>query len=176
MAEKTSPDVVLLFSSSPDMSLAEAIRGLRRMSSAPLILVLGDPEAEKDVVTALQFWADAYVKLPCDTAELMARICCLLRRAGSPARQEEEKPILTSSMLLNPATHEVFTGDRWETLTPTQFRLLNRLLMRDTSQGKKPAEAQDDYAQLVEEINGRPFKESVEPRHEIEHPLPAEPR
>ena len=86
-------------------------------------------------------------------------------------------------MVLNSATYEVFTGDQWVTLTPTQFRLLNRLLS-DASLENKPTAAQEEYAKLVAEINGRPFKESVEPQQEIqepvetqqeiEHPLPAE--
>ena len=82
MVEETSPDVVLLCSSLPDMGLAKAIRRLRRISSV-LLLVLGHQGGETEIVTTLQFGADAYVKLPCDMTELMARISCLLRRAGS---------------------------------------------------------------------------------------------
>ena len=170
LLEQTSPDMVLLYSSLPDMALAKAIWGLRGMSNV-LLLVLGHPEGEKEIVSALQIGADAYVKLPCDTAELMARISSLLQRAGSPVRQEEKQPILTSSMVLNPATYEVFTGEQWVTLTPAQFRLLNRLLS-DASLENKPTAAQDDYAKLVAEINGRPFKESVEPQQEIESAEP----
>ena len=103
LVDQTSPDVVLLYSSLPDMSLAEGIRGLRRISNVPL-LVLGHQGGETEMVTALQFGADDYVKLPCDMTELTARISCLLRRAGSIVHQEEEEPLLSSSMMLNPAT------------------------------------------------------------------------
>ena len=95
LLEQTSPDMVLLYSSLPDMALAKAIWGLRRISNV-LLLVLGHPESEREIVSALQIGADAFVKLPCDTAEVMARISSLLRRAGSPVRQEKGNPILTS--------------------------------------------------------------------------------
>ena len=133
IVEQTSPDVVLLDSSLPDMGLAKAIRGLRRISSV-LLLVLGHQGGETEIVTTLQFGADAYVKSPCDMTELMARISCLLRRAGSDmVCQEEEKPVLSSSMVLNPATYEVVKGDRWVMLNPSEFRLLNHLLSKSSS-------------------------------------------
>ena len=127
LAKQTSHDVVLLDSSLPDMSLAGAMRGLRRISNVPL-LALGHQEGEEEIVTALQLGADDYVRLPCDMTELMARISCLLRRAGSLVRQEEEKPLLSSSMALNPATGEVVLGDRRVILTSREYRLLNHLL------------------------------------------------
>ena len=188
MVEQTSPDVVLLYSGLPDMALAEAIRGLRRISNAPL-LVLGRQGGETEVVTALQRGADDYVKLPCGTTELMARISCLLRRAGSIVLQEEEKLLLSSSMVLNPATYEVVMGDRRVMLTSTEFRLLNRLLsnsfaaeFHERLENKTKGEQEErsgpleEYAQYVAEINGRTVQESAEPRQKIEHPPYSEPR
>ena len=153
----------------------------RRNSDVPL-QVLGHQGSEEEIVTALQIGADAYVKLPCDMSEIMARISCLLRRAGTIVREDDGKSLLSSCILLNPATHEVFTGDQWVMLTPTQFRLLNRLLSDASaaeiqeSRDNKTKAAPEHYAQVVSEINGRPFKESVEPQLEIEHPLPVEPQ
>ena len=133
MVEQTSPDVVLLYSSLTDMGLAKAIRELRRISS-DLLLVRGHQGGETEIVTTLQFGADAYVKMPCDMTELMARISCLLRRAGSSmVCQEEGKPLLSGSMVLNPTTCEVVMGDRWVMLTPTDFRLLNHLLSKSSA-------------------------------------------
>ena len=155
LVEQTSPDVVLLHSSLPDMSLAEAIRGLRRISNVPL-LALGHQGGETEIVTALQFGADAYVKLPCDMTELTARISCILRRAGSIVCQDEEKPLLSSSMALNPTTYEVVLGDRRVTLTSREYRLLNHLLSNSftaafhDSRGNKTKEEQEDSSGLLE--------------------------
>ena len=126
--EETSPDVVLLDSSLPDMSLPNAIQGLRRISNV-LLLVLGHQRSEHEVATALHFGADDYVILPCDMTELMARISFLLRRAGSRFLPDDGPPTVKSSMVLNPATKEVLMGNRNVKLTPSQFRLLNRILI-----------------------------------------------
>ena len=188
LVEQTSPDMVLLYSSLPDMSLAEAIWGLRRISNV-LLLVLGHRGGEQEIVTALQFGADDYVNLPCDMTELMARISCLLRRAGSIVRQEEEELLLSRSMVLNFATYEVVMGDRRVMLTPTEFRLLNHLLsnsftaaFRENLENRTKREQEDSsgplekYAQYVAEINSRTIQESAEPRQEIEHSLHAVPQ
>ena len=187
LVEQTSPDVVLLYAGLPDMALAEAIRGLRSISNG-LLLVLGHQEGETEVVTALQFGADDYVKLPCGTTELMARISCLLRRAGSIVCQQEEELLLSSSMVLNPATYEVVMGDRRVMLTSTEFRLLNRLLsnsftaaFHNSRKNKTTEEPQDrsgpleEYAQYIAEINGLTVQESAEQQQEIEHQLHSEP-
>ena len=68
------------------------------------------------------------LRLPCDMTEMMARVWALLRRAGAMVRQEEEKPLRSGSLLVNPTTYEVFLGDRRVVLTSTEFRLLHLLL------------------------------------------------
>ena len=127
LVEQTSPDVVLLHPTFSDMSLAEAVQELRRFSNVPL-LVLGHQGSEMEIVTALQLGADDYVRLPCDMTEMMARVWALLRRVGTIARQEEERPLHSGELLVNPTTYEVFLGDRRVALTSTEFRLLHLLL------------------------------------------------
>ena len=188
LAEQTSPDVVLLYSGLPDMDLAEAIRGLRRTSNV-LLLVLGHQGSETEIVTALQFGADYYVKLPCGMTELMARISCLLRRAGTAVRQEEGKLLPSSSMVLNPATCEVVMGDRRVMLTSTEFRLLNRLLRNSSTaafhenrENKTMGEPEDSsgalekYAQFIAEINNLTIQASTELWQDIEQPHHSEPQ
>ena len=177
LAEQSSPDLVFIYSDLPDMSLAKAIWELRHISDV-LVVVLSHHEDEKDKVRQLNLGADHYVMLPCDLTELMAQISCLLRRAGSPVEQEERMPVLTSSPTVNPATHEVLMGDRWVALTPTHFKLLNRLLSKKAIQeslDNQASAAQALYGQAVAEINGRPFEESAEPQEEMEEMLPVEP-
>ena len=127
LVEKESPDVVILHPTFSDMSLAEAIQELRRFSNVPL-LVLGHQGSETEIVTALELGADDYVRLPCDMTEMMARVWALLRRVGAIARQEEERPLRSGDLLVNPTTYEVFLGDRRVVLTSTEFRVLHLLV------------------------------------------------
>ncbi len=177
LAEQSSPDLVFIYSDLPDMFLSKAIWELRHISDV-LVVVLSHNEDEKDKVKQLNLGADHYVMLPSDLNELMARISCLLRRAGSPIEQEERMPVLTSSPTVSPATHEVLMGDRWVTLTPAHFKLLNRLISKTAMQESlenQASAAQALYGQAVAEINGRPFEESAEPREDMEETLPVEP-
>ena len=177
LAEQSSPDVVFIYSDLPDMSLAKAVWGIRHISDV-LVVVMSHKEDEIDKVRQLNLGADHYVNLPCDMTELMARTSCLLRRAGSPIEQEERMPVLTSSPTVNPATHEVLMGDHWVALTPTHFKLLNRLLSKKAIQeslDNQASAAQALYGEVVAEINGRPFEESVEPQEEMEEMLQVEP-
>ena len=127
LVEQESPDVVLLHPSFSDMSLAEAVQALRRFSNVPL-LVLGHQGSETEIVTALELGADDYVRLPCEMTEMMARLWALLRRFGAITRQEEERPLRSGDLLVNPISYEVFLGDRRVMLTSTEFRLLHLLV------------------------------------------------
>ena len=125
--DKVSPDVVLIHPSFSDMSLSDTIRELRGFSNVPM-LVLGHAGTETEVISSLELGADDYVRMPCDLTEMMARVWALLRRAGANERQEEEKPLRSGALLLNPTTYEVYLGDRRVVLTSTEFRLLHLLL------------------------------------------------
>ena len=127
LVERESPDVVLLHPTFSDMSLPEAVQALRRYSNVPL-LVLSHQGGETEIVTALELGADDYLRLPCDMTEMMARVWALLRRVGAIARQEEERPLRSGDLLVNPITYEVFLGDRRVVLTSTEFRVLLLLL------------------------------------------------
>ncbi len=127
MVEHAAPDLVLIHPNFSDMSMVETIQELRRFSSVPM-MVLGNQGNETEVIAALESGADDYVRLPCNVTEMMARVWALLRRAGAIARQEEELPLRSGQLLLNPTTYEVFLGAQRVVLTSTEFRLLHLLL------------------------------------------------
>ncbi len=101
-AENDSPDVVLIHPSYTDMTLSETMRKIREFSDIP-VLVLSDQGDEMEAVSALELGADDYVRLPCELPEVMARVWALLRRASSSQRPEEDRPIHSGNLLLNPA-------------------------------------------------------------------------
>lgn len=84
LVAREHPNLALFCPDFADMPLTEAIVRLRRFSKVPLI-VLRNPGAEWEMVSALELGADDYVGLPCASVALMARIYALLRRAGTGA-------------------------------------------------------------------------------------------
>ena len=127
MVERESPDVVILRPDFTDKTLSATIQELRRFTNVPL-LVLGHQGDEMEVVTSLEVGADDYVRLPCDLTEIMVRVWALLRRVGLRPEPETDGPISSGRLLINPATYEVFMGDRRLILTSTEFRLLHLLV------------------------------------------------
>ena len=131
-AGEFSPDVVLLNPPFPDMSLSKAIQGVRRFSHVPL-MVLDRGGNPMEGVTALEMGADAYVRLPCELTEMMARVSALLRRFVGKTYHEGERPVRSGELFINPATYEVFMGSREVMLTSTEFRLLFLLVKNRSS-------------------------------------------
>jgi len=126
-AENASPEMVLIHPSVSDMSLTEAMGKLRSFSNVPVV-VLGDRSDEEEAITALEAGADDYVRLPCLLTEMMARVWALSRRSGNYQRPEEDRPISSGPLLLNPITGQVFLRDQWLELTATEFKLLHFLM------------------------------------------------
>ncbi len=127
LVEQEAPDLVLIHPDFSDMSLSEALQGLRRISNAPL-LVLGFRGDEMEVVTALELGADDYVRLPCDLTEILGRIWALLRRVGIRTSHENGSPLVSGQLFINPATYEVFMNKSHVALTTTEFQMLHLLV------------------------------------------------
>ena len=85
---------------------------------------------------------------------------------------DDGPPIVRSSMVLNPAKKEVLMGKRNVTLTPSQFRLLNRILITPDPEPlqeglehvpglkqKGHSGPLELYARQVGEIASRPIQE-----------------
>ena len=106
LVETASPDVVILQSYLGDMSMSRALQQLRSFSNVPL-MVLGQNPDEAEVVTALEMGADDYVRMPCDPAEIMARVWALLRRVAAKAYGDEQRRVRAGEFFINPSTYEV---------------------------------------------------------------------
>lgn len=128
MVEQELPDLVILQTNFSDMSLSDCIGEIRKFSEVPLV-VLGKKEDDVEAIRALEMGADDYLRSPYGFVELVARIVALLRRiARSESLENGEAPILSGSLVVNPATYQVFLDDRRLTLTSTEFRLLYLLV------------------------------------------------
>ncbi len=120
------PDAVVLDLGLPGIDGVEVSRRLREGGDVP-ILILTARESLDDRVEGLDSGADDYLVKPFEREELLARLRALLRR-----RPPRGSAFLTSGDIrLNPATREVFRGDRALDLTSREFELLEHMVRNE---------------------------------------------
>jgi two-component system response regulator MprA len=117
------PEAVLLDVLMPRVDGIEVCRRLRAEGRRLPILMLTARAEVADRVSGLDAGADDYVVKPFALEELLARLRALLRRAG-----EGDEVLRFSDLALDPATREVFRGERPVELTRTEFSLLELFL------------------------------------------------
>ncbi len=168
LAAKCKPDVVLLDLGLPDMDGLEVLKGLRRWSSAPVIVVSARGQ-ERDKIAGLDAGADDYLGKPFGVEELLARIRVALRHAERAGREPE--PVFESgSLKVDLARRKVFVARKETKLSPLQFSLV-AILVR--SAGRVVS-----HAQLMKELwpDGDGTSESVRLLvHQIRHRLERDP-
>jgi len=115
------PDLMLLDLLLPDADGVELSRRLRARGDQLPILMLTARDTISDRVAGFEAGADDYLVKPFSTAELVARVRALLRRA-------RDRPPPTARRMgdleLNASTHEVRRGGRALSLTRREFELL----------------------------------------------------
>ncbi|MFJ5230526.1 response regulator [Kitasatospora sp. NPDC088391] len=129
LAAADPPDAVLLDLGLPDRDGMDVLRGLRRHSAAPIIVVSGrtDP-AER--IGALDGGADDYLTKPFLMDELLARLRAVLRR---PAPETPPPLARIGAHVVDPAATTVTGPHGPVRLTPTEWRILALMLARPGS-------------------------------------------
>jgi len=127
-AEESPPDLVILDIMLPGIDGLEVCRRLREFSDVPIIMLTAK-DAVPDKVRGLEAGADDYLVKPFAFDELLARIRALLRRHHAGAGKE----LRFADLRMNPATREVYRGDRRIDLTAREYELLE-LFMRHPRQ------------------------------------------
>jgi two-component system response regulator MprA len=117
------PEAVLLDVLMPNVDGIEVCRRLREEGRRLPILMLTARAEVADRVAGLDAGADDYVVKPFALEELLARLRALLRRTA-----EGVEVLRFSDLALDPATREVFRGERPVELTRTEFALLELFL------------------------------------------------
>lgn len=118
------PDLVVLDVMLPGIDGIEVCRRLRTGEPNLPILLLTARDRVPDRVMGLDAGADDYLVKPFAFDELLARIRALLRRA----RPLEADVLRFADLTLDPATREVFRGDRSVDLTTKEYDLLEYFL------------------------------------------------
>jgi two-component system, OmpR family, response regulator len=116
-----APDVVILDIGLPDSDGRDVCLALRAGGMTAPVLFLTARDGVHDKVAGFESGADDYLTKPFELAELLARLNALVRRAPAP-------PPETDGLVLDPAKHAVTRGSTTVPLTPTEFRLLAKLL------------------------------------------------
>jgi two-component system response regulator MprA len=115
------PDLLLLDLLLPDADGVDLCGRLRDAGDPVPILMLTARDTVTDRVAGFEAGADDYLVKPFSTAELVARVRALLRRARDrpPATMRR-----VGDLALDPSTHEVRRGRRVVPLTRREFDLL----------------------------------------------------
>ncbi len=120
------PDLVILDLGLPKLDGVEVLRRLRADDDVPVLILTARADLD-DRVEGLDTGADDYLVKPFERQELLARMRALMRRR--PPRGAAT--LVLGDLRLNPATREVFRGDREIELTAREFELLEFLLRNE---------------------------------------------
>ena len=122
------PDAMILDVSMPTVDGLETCRKLRADGVLLPILMVTARDSVGDRVAGLDAGADDYLVKPFALQELQARLRALMRRSMLAAPAPAEDLLAFADLRLNPATREVWRGDRTIRLTRTEFAILEAFL------------------------------------------------
>jgi two-component system, OmpR family, response regulator len=117
------PDVLVLDVGLPDADGRDLCQALRAQGIQTPVIFLTARDALTDRVGGFNAGGDDYLAKPFAFAELVARMRALLRRSAADISAE------AGALRLDPMAHAAFVGDIRVPLTPTEFRLLARLVV-----------------------------------------------
>lgn len=124
LATEAQPDLVVLDVMMPGMDGWEVCQRLREDSSVPIIMLTAKGE-EIDKLRGFRLGVDDYVTKPFSFAELTARVGAVLARAKyAPASAHS---VTSSDLTIDFVQRRVTVAGRAVSLTPTEYRLLERL-------------------------------------------------
>jgi two-component system response regulator MprA len=118
------PDVLLIDIGLPDTDGRDLCQALRARGTQTPVLFLTARDALVDRIAGFDAGGDDYLAKPFAFVELVARLQALLRRGGGDATVE------AAGLRLDPVAHAAGDGTTTVSLTPTEFRLLARLMSR----------------------------------------------
>lgn len=123
LAEKVSPDVILLDLGLPDVSGFEVLRQIRLFSMVPIIILTVRAD-ETDIAKGLEGGADEYVVKPFGQIELLARVRAVLRARGSLG---EESSVVCGPFRFSYSMHKLRYNGKEINLTITEGLILHQL-------------------------------------------------
>jgi two-component system response regulator MprA len=120
--QRSRPSVMVLDIGLPDADGRDLCLALRAGGVDAPVLFLTARDGLHDKVAGFEAGGDDYLTKPFELDEVRVRIDALLRRTPSSTEVTAPGPVL------DPARHALVVGDTEVALTPTEFRLLGRLM------------------------------------------------
>jgi len=124
MDDGSVPRAFVLDIGLPDSDGRDLCQAIRARGIVSPVLFLTAREGLHDKLAGFDAGGDDYIVKPFALSELLARIQVMIRRASVPDAELREQRGLT----LDPTELSVRHGDAHQRLSPTEFRLLARLL------------------------------------------------
>jgi two-component system, OmpR family, response regulator len=121
---QTTPDAFVIDIGLPDSDGRDLCQALRARGVDAPVLFLTARDALVDRIAGFDAGGDDYLAKPFAFVELVARLQALLRRTGGDGALE------AGGLRLDPVNHAASDASGEVTLTPTEFRLLARLMAR----------------------------------------------
>ena len=118
-----TPDVLVIDVGLPDTDGRDLCQALRARGSQTPVLFLTARDALVDRIAGFDAGGDDYLVKPFAFVELVARVQALVRRAGGVRRLE------AAGLHVDPVGHTLSLEQKTVALTPTEFRVLARLLV-----------------------------------------------
>lgn len=122
--ERRVPDAFVIDIGLPDSDGRDLCQALRARGIQAPVLFLTARDALVDRISGFDAGGDDYLPKPFAFVELVARLQAILRRGGGDGAVE------AVGLRLDPVSHSVGDGHGAAALTPTEFRILARLLAR----------------------------------------------
>ena len=116
------PDVLILDIGLPDADGRDLCVALRAAGVDSPVLFLTARDGLHDKISGFEAGGDDYLTKPFELEEVRVRLDALLRRSPAPPSDDVD------GLVLDPARHALIVGDDEVGLTPTEFRLLGRLM------------------------------------------------
>jgi two-component system OmpR family response regulator len=128
--QEFDPDLVVLDVMLPDLDGFDVARRLRANGQTVPVLFLTARDAVEDRISGLTAGGDDYVTKPFSLEEVVLRIRAILRRSQPELGVPADAGVLRYADLeLDEDAHEVRRGGRLVELSPTEFNLLQYLLI-----------------------------------------------
>ncbi len=125
--DSEEPNLVVLDVDLPDMDGLSVLREIRRFSDVPIIM-LTERDNEADILRGLNFGADDCIVKPLDPIVFMARAKAVLRRADPTQSLAVDKTFEYRGLKVYFGASRVTLKGRVLNLTPTEYRLLCKLV------------------------------------------------
>jgi two-component system, OmpR family, KDP operon response regulator KdpE len=157
-AEEENPVLVILDIMMPKMDGFEVCSRLREWSEVPIIMLSAKGE-ENYKVKCLNLGADDYITKPFGTEELLARVGAVLRRTEATNAAPDRPPFTSGDLKVSFAQRQVMVSGSEVKLTPTEFSLLQELVL---NAGKVLT-----HTQLLQKVWGPEYRDEKEYLHEF---------